>query len=67
MIVRTDSGAVLDLRPGSKDLAFFNIERVRSFLERNLGCSKKEVIRATNLNPRTVAKAIKIIRGKPLS
>ncbi len=66
MIVRTDSGAVLDLRPGSKDLAFFNIERVRSFLERNLGCSKKEVIRATNLNLRTVAKAIKIIRGKPL-
>jgi len=41
----------------------YNIERVRSYLERNLGCSRKEVIGALDLHPRTVAKAIRIIRG----
>jgi hypothetical protein len=65
MLVYTDAGA-LDLRPGTKDLELYNVERVRSFLEKNLGCTKKEVIRATRLNSRTVAKAIKIIRGQPL-
>ena len=47
-----------------KPLEFYNVERVRSYLENNLGCSRKEVIRALDLNPRTVAKAIKIIRGQ---
>jgi hypothetical protein len=54
----------LNLRPGSKDLEAFNVERVRGYLERNLGCKRKEVIRALSLDPRTVAKAIKIIRGE---
>ncbi|MEY9168870.1 hypothetical protein ACVII1_000201 [Bradyrhizobium elkanii] len=53
----------LNLRPGSKELEAFNVERVRGYLECNLGCTKKEVIRALGLNPRTVAKAIKIIRA----
>jgi len=52
----------LNLYRGSKELEFYNVERVRGFLESNLGCTKKEVIHALNLNPRTVAKAIKIIR-----
>lgn len=52
----------LNLRPGSKELEAFNVERVRGYLKRNLGCKKKEVIHALGLNPRTVAKAIKIIR-----
>ena len=51
----------LNLRPGSKELEAFNVERVRGYLERNLGC--KEVIHALCLHPRTVAKAIKIIRA----
>jgi len=54
----------LNLRPGSKELEAFNVERVRGYLKRNLGCKKKEV-HALGLNPRTVAKAIKIIRARP--
>ena len=56
------SSTPLNLHRGSKELEFYNVERVRDFLESNLGCKKKEVICALNLNPRTVAKAIKIIR-----
>lgn len=57
--------APLDETPDLQELrALHNVERVRSYLERNLGCSKKEVIRALDLHPRTVAKAIKIIREK---
>jgi hypothetical protein len=37
---------------------------VRDYLQRNLGCKKKEVIRALSLNPRTVQRAIKVIRGQ---
>jgi hypothetical protein len=54
----------LNLRPGSKELEAFNVERVRGYLERNLGCKKKEVIHALALHPRTVAKAIRIIRAR---
>jgi hypothetical protein len=54
----------LNLRSGSKELEAFNVERVRGYLERNLGCKKKEVIHALGLHPRTVAKAIKIIRAR---
>jgi hypothetical protein len=53
----------LNLRPGSKELEAFNVERVRGDLKCNLGCKKKEVIHALGLHPRTVAKAIKIIRA----
>jgi hypothetical protein len=53
----------LNLRPGSKELEAFNVERVRGYLKRNLGCKKKEVVHALGLSPRTVAKAITIIRG----
>jgi hypothetical protein len=54
----------LNLRPGSKELETFNVERVRGYLERSLGCKRKEVIHALDLHPRTVAKAIKIIRAR---
>lgn len=54
----------LRLFPGSKDLEAFNVERVRGYLEHNLGCSRKEVIGALRLHPRTVAKAIAKIREK---
>jgi hypothetical protein len=54
----------LNLRPGSKELEAFNVERVRGYLDCNLGCKKKKVIYALGLHPRTVAKAIKIIRAK---
>jgi hypothetical protein len=54
----------LNLRPGSKELEAFNVERVRGYLERNLGCKKKEVIHELGLHPRTVAKAIKMIRAR---
>jgi SAM-dependent methyltransferase len=37
---------------------------VRDYLQRNLGCKKKEVIHALNLDPRAVQRAIKIIRGQ---
>lgn len=36
----------LNLRPGSEKLEAFNVERVRGYLECNLGCKKKEVIHA---------------------
>jgi len=54
----------LRLKSGSRDLRDFNVELVRGYLERNLGCSKKEVVAALGLNPRTVTKAINIIRGR---
>jgi hypothetical protein len=54
----------LNLRPGSKELEAFNVERVRGYLKRNLGCKKKEVIHVLGLHPRTVAKAIKMIRAR---
>lgn len=54
----------MELHRGSPMLEAYNVERVRSFLERNLGCSKTEVRRALGLHPRTVAKAVKIIRGQ---
>jgi hypothetical protein len=53
----------LSLRVSSKELEVFNVERVRSY-ERNLCCRKKEVIHALDLHPRTVAKAIRIIRAR---
>jgi hypothetical protein len=55
--------APLELRD-RKMLERYNIERVRGYLEKNLGCSNKEVIRALHLHPRTVAKAIRIIRSE---
>jgi len=53
----------LNLRPGSKELEAYNVERVRGYLECNLGSEKKEVIYALGLHPRTVAKVIKVIRA----
>lgn len=47
-----------------KELELYNVERVRGYLERNLGCLRKEVAAALDLDPRTVSKAIRIIRGK---
>lgn len=64
MNLQTAAGVTLELRRGTRDLELFNIERVRGYLERNLGCSRKEVVAALRLHPRTVAKAIKIIRGR---
>jgi AP2 domain len=40
---------------------------VRDYLQHNLGCKKKEIIHALNLNPRTVQRAIGIIRGQQRS
>lgn len=54
--------APLDLRGAT--LEAFNVERVRGYLENHLGCSQKETARATNLNRRTVAKAVRIIRNE---
>lgn len=42
-----------------------NANRVRDYLMAHLGCSKKEVCHALELQPRTVAKAVRIIRGLP--
>jgi len=42
----------------------YNVERVRSYLERNLGCRRVDIIKALSLNKRTVLKAIQIIRFK---
>lgn len=58
------ASAPLDLRRGSKTLEFYNVERVRGYLENNLGASRKEVIHALGLDHRVVAKAIRIIRGR---
>jgi len=42
----------------------YNIRRVKHYLIANLGCSRKEVARALNLNISTVRAAINTIRGK---
>lgn len=49
---------------GTEMLRLYNVERVRGYLERNLGCSNKECATALRLNRRTVARAIATIRGK---
>lgn len=51
------------LPSGSQELKAHNIERVRAYLTANLGCSRKEVIHALNLDSRTIARAVRIIRG----
>lgn len=61
MLVKTSLG-ILDLRNGSKDLELYNIERVRDYLEKHLGCRQVEIVARLGLNRRTVAKAIRIIR-----
>jgi hypothetical protein len=54
-----------DCNPKSKrHIELHNIERVRTYLENNLGCIQKEVCNALELDRRTVAKAIKIIRSQ---
>jgi hypothetical protein len=40
----------------------YHVKRVRQYLERNLGCSRKEMIENLNLNRRTIIRAIAIIR-----
>lgn len=52
------------LTRGTKEVEAFNVARVGKYLARNLGCSKKEVCHALGLNARTVAKAVRIIRGQ---
>lgn len=63
-IDRISAFAPLDLTTRGETLALHNVERVRSFLEENLGCKQKEVVRELDLSRRTVGKAIKIIRGQ---
>lgn len=46
------------------ELKRYNIERVRSYLEKNLGCSRKEIERDLNLSPHTVHKAVAAIRAE---
>lgn len=41
-----------------------NTERVRSYLEKNLGCTNKECGHALGLDHRTVSRHIKIIRAQ---
>lgn len=59
------SGA--DLRGGrgvsGETLRLFNMERVRGYLERNLGCSQKECARALNLSARTISDHVRRIRA----
>ena len=63
-IDRIAAFAPLDLRRGSEDLKFYNTERVRGYLEKNLGCSRKEAGRALDLDYRVVSRAIIAIRGE---
>jgi DNA-binding NarL/FixJ family response regulator len=39
-------------------------ERVRSYLEKNLGCSRKECARALGLTDRTISRHVRIIRSQ---
>lgn len=50
--------------PGRVYTEAHNTERVRSYLEKNLGCSQKECAAALRLTPHTVARHIKIIRAQ---
>jgi predicted transcriptional regulator len=50
---------MVKLEPNRSDV---KVALVRDYLQRNLGCKKKEIIYALNLNPRTAQRAIKIIR-----
>lgn len=60
-VLKTALGPLI-LRSGSPELKRYNIERVRGYLERNLGCTQKEVQRALNLSHHTVQKAVASIR-----
>ena len=63
-IDRISAFAPLDLRPGTDTLKFYNTERVRGYLEQNLGCTNKEAARALDIDARTVSRAIRAIRGE---
>ena len=54
----------LDLRSASPDREFYNVELVRSFIEKNPGFTLKEIVLSLGLHQRTVVKAIRIIRGQ---
>lgn len=56
--------APLEFRRGTPALRLYNVERVRSYLERNLGAGRKEVAGRLGLDVRTVSSAIKTIRGR---
>jgi transcriptional regulator with GAF, ATPase, and Fis domain len=57
-----------DLRGGrgisGETLRLFNLERVRSYLEQNLGCTQKQAARALGLAPRTVGSHVRRIRAE---
>lgn len=56
------SGGIIDRHHRSKDIGARNVEQVRSYLEKNLGCSQKEAARALRLSRWTVARAVCLIR-----
>ena len=62
-LIASRSPVYMSFGNNTKLLEAHNIERVRSYLERNLGCSRKEVMCGVGLSSRTVAKAIRIIRN----
>ena len=51
-----------DLKNNRELTKLYNREKVRDFLEKNLGAKRKEVTHATGLSPNTVSRAIAAIR-----
>ena len=58
------AGAYRSARLAKPCRSCVTVALVRDYLQRNLGCKKKEIIHALKLNPRTVQRATKIIRGQ---
>lgn len=56
-----DCKTYIDLRRAA-DKKVYNLERVRSYVEKNPGCLNKQIIYDLKLHPRTVAKYLKRIR-----
>lgn len=53
-----------DFEPARETLELFNIERVRSYVEKNPHSLNKQIAFALDLHLRTVAKALKVIRSQ---
>ncbi|MBO4228052.1 hypothetical protein [Bradyrhizobium neotropicale] len=64
MILQTQAGVTLDLRPGTADLEAYNVELVRGYIEKHPDCMMKHIEMDLGLHRRTVEKALRKLGAK---